>query len=180
MTKQDLLIKAIEEAFNKHYEALYRYAFTLLKENETAKDVVQKVFLSLLERTDALEIKVSLQSYLFRAVYNHCINHQSRSQNFVDLDRTSEKLNSAESGITSIEIKEMQNSIDAALNKLPPQCKIIFIKSREEGKTYSQVAAELGIAVKTVEAQMTKALKILRLELADLLFCLISIIENIN
>jgi RNA polymerase sigma-70 factor (ECF subfamily) len=180
MNKQDILVKAIVQAFHEHYEALHRYAYTLLRENETAKDVVQKVFLSLLERTDKLEIKISIQSYLFKAVYNHCINHRSRTPKFVDLDQVSDEWNSTGNGITQVEITEVQKQINAAIEKLPPQCKIVFLKNREEEKTYAQVASEMGIAVKTVEAQMTKALKILRIELADLLSCIITMINLFN
>jgi len=180
MNKQDVLVKVIATAFNEHYEALHRYAYTLLRENETAKDIVQKVFLSLLERTDKLEIKVSLQSYLFKAVYNHCVNYRSRTPKFVDLEHISDEFGSNSNSITQIEITEIQRQINAAIEKLPPQCKVVFLKNREEEKSYSQVASEMGIAVKTVEAQMTKALKILRIELADLLSCLITLINLFN
>ncbi|KAA6440360.1 RNA polymerase sigma-70 factor [Dyadobacter flavalbus] len=180
MSKQDILIKAIAQAFHEHYEALHRYAYTILRENETAKDVVQKVFLSLLERTDKLEIKISLQSYLFRSVYNHCINHRNRTPKFVDLDQVSDEFSSGRNSINQVEVNEVQKQISAAIEKLPPQCKIVFLKNREEEKTYSQVASEMGIAVKTVEAQMTKALKILRIELAEFLSCLVTMINLFN
>jgi len=178
MDKQPISTKVIEEAFHKYYEGLHRYAYSLTGENETAKDIVQQVFIALWERKEKIIIKDSVKSYLFRAIHNRCINHHTRVRKFLVLDHHTENIEGINNNYT-LENNEVQNQIKAAIEKLPPQCKAVFLKNREEEKTYSQVAGEMGIAVKTVEAQMTKALKILREELAAFLFCLIIIVSTI-
>jgi RNA polymerase sigma-70 factor (ECF subfamily) len=70
--------------------------------------------------------------------------------------------------INTAEEREIKARINQAIDALPPRCKEVFCKSRLEGKKYAEIAADLGIAVKTVEVQMGKALKILREQLADL------------
>jgi RNA polymerase sigma-70 factor (ECF subfamily) len=68
-----------------------------------------------------------------------------------------------------VQLSELQQKISHALNDLPPQCRIIFQMSRFRDMKYQEIASELGISVKTVEAQMGKALKVLRKKLADYL-----------
>ncbi|SDG38127.1 RNA polymerase sigma factor, sigma-70 family [Chitinophaga filiformis] len=75
--------------------------------------------------------------------------------------------------------RELEKHIAQATGALPEQCRVIFLKSREEGKKYAEIAAELNISVKTVEAQMSKALKLMREKLADYLLT-ISLILYIN
>lgn len=157
--------KEIEALFLDFYESLHRYAFTLLKDNDAAKDAVQSVFLTLLEKQDILEIKNAAKSYLFRSVYNHCISQlqkektsMSRLSDFVRTT-TSEQpaaIDEEHSG------KNIKAKIDGVLEQLPHQCRTVFVKSRAEGKKYKEIAAELNISVKTVEAHIGKALKLIR------------------
>ena len=64
----------IEQLFKEHYEALFRYAFSILKNEEDAKDVLQIVFINLWERKDTLHINSSSKAYLYRSVYNESLN----------------------------------------------------------------------------------------------------------
>lgn len=162
----------VERAFREHYEGLYRYAFTYTRQNDVARDIVQQVFVSLLERKDKIELTVSLQSYLFKAVHYQCLNYKSRKKNFVSLEELPDS-SAAERSSSRVEISEVQKKIKQAIQLLPEQCRIVFLKNREEHKTYLQISGEMEIATKTVEAQMTKALKILRRELGDLLYLLL-------
>lgn len=151
-----------ESHFYAYYEALHRYAFTLLKDSEEAKDVVQQVFIKYWEKRQDLEIQQSVKSYLYRAVYHQCLNKirdlkvRSRYAEGFKLEK--------EEGVFVDEtiIKETNNRIQQAIDCLPKQCSVIFKKSRFEEKKYSEIAVELNLSVKTVEAQMSKALKILR------------------
>lgn len=149
-----------ENAFHTYYEGLHRYAYTLLKENEAARDAVQHIFANLWEKRDTIVLRGSAKAYLYTAVYNHCLNLTTRGKKHVPLPGI--ELNDTLSGELLVEAKELYERITRTIDELPPQCKTVFMKSREEGKTYPEIAAELDISVKTVEAQISKALKILR------------------
>lgn len=169
-------MEMMEKAFHEHYEGLHRYAYTLTKENEVSKDIVQQIFMTLWEKKESTAITGSLQAYLFRSVHNRCINHNSRTKKFDLLDEAME--NTARTSTRdhySIETNEVQEQLKAALNKLPPQCKAVFLQQREQNMTYAQVAENMGLSIKTVEAHMTKALKILREELSTYLYYLLVI-----
>jgi RNA polymerase sigma-70 factor (ECF subfamily) len=154
-----------KNCFHEHYESLHRYACTVTKDSELAKDIVQAVFVNWWEKQKELKIEISVKSYLFRAVHNQALNHlrniKSRKTYPVDFGNTQFDIPDQDTGNRS-ESMEMEMKLNNAIAELPPQCKLIFIKSRFEGKKYIQIAEELNLSIKTVEAQIGKALKILR------------------
>lgn len=148
----------------EHYEQLHRYAFTILKNMDEAKDVVQMVFINLWEKRDMLKITTSPKAYLYRSVYNESINYikkqevQQKHYNVI----AHEKGAARDVPFDQDEELLLKKKIEEVLQQLPPQCREVFVKSRAEQKKYTEIAAELGIAVKTVEAHMSKALKLIR------------------
>jgi len=167
-------IASLESTFHLYYEGLHRYAFTMLNDNDMAKDIVQQVFITLWERKDALTITGSVRAYLYRAVYNSCLNQQTRGVKHRPLTpETVERLPVRPEFLS--DVRELRAILEQAIASLPPKCREIFLKSREEEKSYPEIAGELDISVKTVEAQMSKALKILRsaLERHEILICVI-------
>ena len=153
----------IELLFRTHFEALHRYAFSILEDTDAAKDMVQAVFLKLLEKEELIQAAQSAKSYLFKSVYYECLNRIKKEKSLADRHEGYARTQSNEpvpgTTTTDAEIKER---IDRVLNQLPPQCRIVFVKSRAEEKKYAEIAAELDISVKTVEAHMSKALKLVR------------------
>ena len=123
------------------------------------------------EKRADLEITLSLKSYLYRAVHNHCLNrfkhatvreaHREYTENFIP--------QSYESVTEVIHANELEERIEKAVSTLPEQCQKAFRMSRFEELKYQEIADQLGISIKTVENQIGKALKILRSELADYL-----------
>ncbi|MFX1704746.1 RNA polymerase sigma-70 factor [Chitinophaga sp. CC14] len=165
--KVDDLYRQIETYFHTYFEGLHRYAFTILKDNNEAKDAVQAVFLKLWEKRTTIDGQQSVKSYLYTAIYHYCLNikrHEKIKDHYVSTNNhtTGEFRNTLVS-------KETQQRIMVCIEKLPPQCKLIFTKSRFEGKKYAAIAAEMNLSVKTVEAQIGKALRILREELSDMM-----------
>jgi RNA polymerase sigma-70 factor (ECF subfamily) len=151
--------------FKEHYEQLHRYAFTIVKDNDEAKDVVQSVFLNLWEKRESLNITTSGKAYLFRSVYNESLNHLKKQevlQRHHNISVSETDLSSEQKPFAFEDELLLKQKIDEVLNELPPQCREVFMKSRAEKLKYTEIAAELGIAVKTVEAHMSKALKIIR------------------
>jgi RNA polymerase sigma-70 factor (family 1) len=162
---------AYERTFRNYYERLCHYANSLLKEEDEAEEVVQTVFLTIWEKRADLEITLSLKSYLYRAVHNHCLNrfkhagvreaHREYTQHYIP--------QSYESVTEVIHANELEERIERAVSQLPEQCQIAFRMSRFEELKYQEIADQLGISIKTVENQIGKALKILRNALADYL-----------
>jgi RNA polymerase sigma-70 factor, ECF subfamily len=153
-----------EECFHLHYEGLHRYAYTILKDNEYANDVVQTVFARWWENKELITQQQTPQYYLYTALRNRCLNHirdkKNRKTQLVDFGGKDEQgFTVAEDPILS---KELSTQIMLAIEDLPPQCKLIFCKNRFGGMKYAEIAQEMNLSVKTVEAQIGKALKILR------------------
>lgn len=168
----------LEVLFMEQYEALHRYAFTILKNSDDAKDVVQSVFLKLWEKRFSLSINSSIKAYLFKSVHNQSIDYLKKQiadkKRYVHL--TMEQADKVVVINGQEEEQSINEKINGVLDQLPPQCRIVFVKSRMEQKKYAEIADELGIAIKTVEAHMGKALKLIRqtLRVLAIVCCLIN------
>lgn len=159
-----------ESTFRTHFKALHAYAITIVKDEASAEEIVQNVFYKVWKNQEAIEIQQSLSAYLYRAVYNDGLNHlkhekvKATYQNYA-----AQYMSHSNNASERIRERELEARLDEALKELPEQCRTIFQMSRFEELKYMQIADRLGISVKTVENQMGKALKLLRLKLADLL-----------
>lgn len=174
---------AFEKLFLEHFKPLCAYCQLKFRVDiQVAKDIVHTVFARLIESHSDQPDELPGSAYLFTAVRNLCLDrlrHESiktAHQRLVEKD--SSKSNWEESHI-SMEFKDLERSVREALAALPPQMRLIFELSRFERLKYFQIAERLGISVKTVETQMSRALQKLRDALADhldycLLFFLIS------
>jgi RNA polymerase sigma-70 factor, ECF subfamily len=168
---KERLTAVVEKYFQQYFEGLYRYAFTLLKNNDDAKDAVQTVFVKLWEKRATVDEQQSVQSYLYTSVYHYCLNvkrnEKVRKAHIQNNHTTQHIFNDV------LVSRENMKLITDALEDLPPQCKLIFFKSRFEKKKYAEIAQEMDLSVKTVEAQIGKALKILREKLSEVLVLLV-------
>jgi RNA polymerase sigma-70 factor (ECF subfamily) len=162
---------AFEQLFKDHFKALHAYACVILKDEDDAEEIVQNMFLKFWEKRDLLTVQSSLRAYLYKCVYNDSINflkHQkikTKYQDFAIYTMNPEN----EPASSKIELTELTFNLNIALNRLPEQCRTIFQMSRFEELKYREIAERLGLSIKTIENQMGKALRILRLELADFL-----------
>jgi len=161
---------AFEHLFKTHYNALHTYAQVILKDEDVAEEIVQGMFLKFWEKRDSLKIQ-SIKAYLYKCVYNDSLNYikqektKSKYQDFTVHTMNTEH----EPAAAKVEFTELQQHLRDALNHLPAQCRTIFQMSRFEELKYREIADHLGLSIKTVENQMGKALRILRLKLADFL-----------
>ena len=178
-----LLLSGDEETFEGVYKYFLRplhiYAITMLKDDEAAKGMVQNIFLKLWERRDTLNFNGSLQAYLYAAVYHECLNylrHQKVKLSHQDHISYSMKNNTASND--GMELTDLKDKLQQAMQLLPEKCRTIFQLSRFEELKYREIADLLGISVKTVEAQMGKALKILRYKLLEYLPLIIAMINQ--
>jgi len=171
--------EAMELLFKRYYKYLVVTAYNILEDDARAKDLVQDTFFDIWRKREELQIDVSLKAYLRRAVSNKAIDEIRRSKKMVfdeqlmkreplpDLLRVGEEL----------EGKELEKLIHSAIEALPEKCRLVFKMSRFEELSHREIAEKLNISTKTIENQITKALKFLRKNLAQygkviLLMCL--------
>lgn len=158
---------SFEAAFREYYTPLYRVVYPILKNRDSAEDVVQDLFVRLWNKRDSIVVSSSLKSYLYRAAINSAFDHLEKYKREVQMgDKPlKEELVSMNETEEYLSGKEAEARISKAMEKLPPACRTVFIMSREEDMTYQEIADSLQISIKTVENQIGKALKILREEL---------------
>ena len=167
--------QVFEKLFIDWYGPLRAYACSVLKDESLAGEAVQAVFSRFWERREQLRIQVSLKAYLYGSVYHECVNwlrrektrRVYRSELLIRLG--GEAARSTENAFDKAEAGELEQRFQRALDELPRQCKAIFQLSRFSELKYREIAEQLGISVKTVESQMSKALKLLRHKLAEYL-----------
>ncbi|MEQ8909909.1 MAG: RNA polymerase sigma-70 factor [Vicingaceae bacterium] len=172
--------KAFEQLFRTYYTALCRFACGYLKDMAQAEDTVQTVFVKLWEKRDSLAVESSLKAYLFQAVKNSCFNALKHEK--VKAEHQSFQFHNAESKSEerTLETNEINELIHKKLDELPEKRKVIFLMSREEGLKYAEIAEKLNISVKTVETQMSLALKFLREQLKHVWLFLLFLAEWIK
>jgi RNA polymerase sigma-70 factor, ECF subfamily len=156
-----------ESLFRSSYASLVHYAKKILKDQDTAEEIVQDLFFRLWQNKNNLNIESSLNGYLFRAVHNKCLHHISHArivERYAAESVTSSE-NQAENPADIIQFGELQKKIATILERLPERCSLIFCMNRFEGLKYNEIAEKLSVSVKTVEANMGKALKEFRKEL---------------
>ena len=157
-----------KQLFNEYYLLLSAFAKKYVDDLEVAKEIVQDLFVHLFEIRNSLIITTSLKSYLYRSVRNRCLNHIKQIQG---QERNLENLKLQEASGSDSEDKIMETELEYRIYKivsqLPEQCRKIFRMSRVEGKQNREIAQTLNLSIRTVETQISKALKILRNNLQD-------------
>ena len=158
-----------ESLFRSSYVSLVRYAKTLIKDHDTAEEIVQDLFFRLWQDREKIKIESSLNGYLFRSVHNKCL-HYIEHKKVVERhakEMLSRKHESPENPSDILHYKELQAKIARILDRLPERCGKIFYMNRFEGLKYTEIAEKLSVSVKTVESNMGRALKEFRKELTE-------------
>ena len=157
-------IQAFETLFRSYYEPLCRYAYPFVDSMETAEEIVQDLFYVLWKERQNLQIFTSVNGYLYRSVKNKSLQHVEKAK----VRDTYQKMYAENAMIETftpqeeLEYKELEQQIEETLRRLPERRQKIFQMNRMEGKKYYEIAEELHISVKTVEAEISKTLRELR------------------
>lgn len=174
--------ETFEKLFKTHFKSLHAYAYTIVKEEMAAEEMVQNVFYKIWEKKKGMEISSSALAYLYKSVYHESLNflkHQKVKAAYQS-HTVYQMKNESDYASKKVMLSELQQQIDKALSELPEQCRTIFQMSRFEELKYQEIADRLGLSIKTVENQMGKALKILRVKLVDYLPFLIALLIDQN
>lgn len=165
---------AFYELYNRHWEALYIIAKSILKDGDLAEDIIQDVFTDFWERRGKI-INGNIKAYLSQSV-RYQVFKQLRKVKLseIHLDAIS-SLSTSEQSDDRVIYKELQTEVDLVVNSLPKRCREIFHLSRNERLTNKEIAERLNISVRTVETQISIALKQLK---STLTYLLILYIQN--
>ena len=160
---------AFDTMFRANYAGLVGSAERMLGRRDVAEEIVQDVMLELWRRRETLVVDDSLRGYLFRATRNRALNHLRHGaiERKAEPELIADRTESGSSAHAALVEEEIEVAVRRAVADLPDRCREVFELSRVHGLRYAEIATTLGISVKTVEAQMGKALRILRERLAQ-------------
>jgi RNA polymerase sigma-19 factor, ECF subfamily len=154
--------QAYKQLFLLFYPSLVPFAVSIIKSKELAEEIVSDVFIKIWQRRQQLDKVENLPFYLFTAVKNKCLSQlsDSRYKAQIDINEITVEFRSIYHDPEQKMISaEMVKQIHAAIQDLPPRCKLIFKLVKEDGFKYKEVAELLQVSVKTVENQMSLAFK---------------------
>ncbi|MCA0380799.1 MAG: RNA polymerase sigma-70 factor [Bacteroidetes bacterium] len=154
---------AFDQLYKAHWQPMYKLALYFLKDEAAAMDIVQDVFVWIWQQRQQIKVHTSVQAYLKTAVKYKLANYIRSGKVRQDLlDNWVMETTYTHTGQDSAELRELKAIIQQTIEGLPEKCREVFTLSRNHGLTNQQIAEKLGISVKTVENQMTIALRRLR------------------
>lgn len=169
--KEDVFIEKLKNGddiaykilYEKYYQWLCNYVFKLCENKKLSEDIVQDMLMKFYVKRRKINIKTSLKNYLFTSCHNQFLQHLRKNKiKFDDLDAIKWEVIATSVNPQENPEEDKLMQLHQLIDELPPRCKEIFLKSKLEQIKYKDIAAELDISIKTVENQMSKALKHLR------------------
>lgn len=164
-------IQTFEQLFRELFKPLCGFAVKYVVDLDDARNLVHDVFITVWEKFDSLPSDTNHRSYLYTAVRNRCLNHLRSKKKHMSLEGMAEHKYAEEE--RPMEADQLEKEIELGINSLPEKCRMVFEMNRKEGLKYSEIAEKMGISVKTVETQMSKALSVLREHLKEFLSLII-------
>ena len=167
MKEMRITEKQFEELFELYYEELCRIVFPILKDRDAAQDVVQDVFVKMWLRREELLITTSYKAYLYKSVVFRALDFLRKKKNDLALkEELKIGYRHFQDADTTLEQKELRDAIALGMERMPEQMRIIFHLSRFSSLKNREIAEQLKISIKTVESNLSKALKFLSEHLA--------------
>lgn len=176
---------AFRKLFDRYRQDIYAYSFSLLKSKPQAEEIVQEVFLKVWLNHEKLDPSLSFKSYIFTIARNLAFNSLAKAANDLKLKerifyKSQTGANLTDTRLLEADYEKLKNR---AIEELSPRCKLVFQMSRNEGKSYDQIAKELGISTNTVKNQMSTALASIKEFLSlngDIVFLFIFLADQFN
>lgn len=157
-------LRAFDLVYQQYSQRLYGFAFSILKNHEDAREIVQETFLRLWKTREQLKTEQSLKSYLFKISHNisiDLIRLRLKNEKYVEYlkGHFAEDVDGVEN---MADYNELNDTIQKIVTEFPEQRQKVFRMSREEGLSHAEIASQLGISTKTVENHINLALKTIR------------------
>lgn len=170
--------KTFEQIFKTHFKPLCLFARKYIRDTDVCKEIVHNIFVNIWEKRATIDLQKNIKSYLFSSVYTRCMNHirdhkkfdGNASEHLEVLEKTNDYDIEQQMGEA-----ELETRLQTAIQSLPEKCREVFCLNRIEGLKYKEIAEKLNISIKTVENQVSKALKVMRENLSDYVKILIII-----
>lgn len=156
---------AFKYLFDTYFTSLCRFMYVYINDKPTIEESVLDIFVYVWENRDTLQIQLSFKAYLFQAARNKALNMLRQKKQIISLDEVDKDI--MDINESSLEEEELYHLIQAAISELPEKCREIFLLSRNESLTNKEISEKLNISTKTIEAQITKALKRIKKYLGD-------------
>ena len=148
---------AFRHLFEMYFTPLCRFMHTYINEKVVVEELALDLFVYVWENRKMLQIHLSLKAYLFQSARNRCLNELRKKRQTISLDELDKDV--VDTDIISLEEDELYQLIQEAVLNLPEKCREVFLFSRNDNLTNKEIAEKMNISVKTVETQITKALK---------------------
>lgn len=157
-------ISTFEKLFYKYRPGLVAFAGSIIQNSDDAEEIVHDVFLAIWNQGEQRQIEeAGMKSYLFTSVKNRCLNHIRKSKlDYSDLTDDLPTPDQSPGVVAQMEAKEAEAKVHFLIDQLPTKCKQIFIMSRLYELSHKEIAEVLELSPKTIENQVSIALKYLK------------------
>lgn len=175
--------KAFDMIYDRYGVNLYRFALKYLRSDEEAEELVQSVFLKIWESRKSIKTDTSFKSFLYTIVYNDVCNLFRKRKYIQEFARETLYINHHFSNETEerIDYKSILNRVELLIERLPEKHRVIFIKSRHEGKTTKEIAKEVGLSTGTVDNYISESLKYIKSKLkSESVYVILFFVMNLN
>jgi len=169
---------AFEKIYNRYWSKLYLSAYNILRDKQSSEDIIQELFIQLWLKRNHQNID-NLKSYLFTAIRFQVFKAIRDGKVQYELRSEALEIASSDDIESLLTEKDINRRLDESIKLLPERCREIFILSRMEHLSIREIAARLDVAPKTVENQITIALKKIRANMGDLMFWAIVLLADI-
>jgi RNA polymerase sigma-70 factor (family 1) len=152
---------ALAQLYKSHWQPLFLSAYAILKDKKACEDILQEIFLQIWLRRATLDVRESLRTYLTTAVRYQVFSHLRKASKRI-MVQENEDLPMVGTSDEVLLRKDLHRQVHKAVENLPERCRLIYSLSREEQLSHKEIAHQLNISVKTVENQLTIALRRVR------------------
>ncbi len=157
---------ALKQLFDQYYDKITIRLYKMVPDLQLAEDLVQEVFISLWNKRKALAIHSSVFSYLMVSARNRLFTHlRNKKHEFVEIQEFHFGARDSQDPHKKMEESELERKVRLAIDELPAKSRTIFAMSRFENMSYREIAKQLDVPIKTVEYQISKAIKHLKIRL---------------
>ena len=161
--------KAFDRIYDKYWKRLFVFAYKILEDQPVCEDIVQEVFVKLWQRRQLKQIQ-QLENYLIKAVKYRVSNHIRDRRTKLPLESVLPELLEQANAVLILEEKETKRLVQESIFGLPAKCKEVYAMSRDESLSNKEIAQQLNLSVRTVEAHIHKALKSIKKSLGQINF----------